>query len=150
MPTVIDRETARRIATLIATLIAAGALVGCVRGAAPSAGPAPNETGARVVRVLLGKLPGVTVIAEGAWRLADRDGRVVAAGSPRERITLSRAGEKIRFALPSGSTGDAASPLSLLTRSADVGVYVNQRRYRGALTILVVDTLLRIVNTLDV
>lgn len=133
------------------TLLAAWSVAACTRASAPpTATPAPNASVARVVRVSLGTLRTVSLTADGAWTLADGAGRVVAEGSQRDRITLSAGGDKIRFAIASGSTGDGASPLSLITRSAGAMVYVNQRRYRGDLAVVLADTLLRIVNRLDV
>ena len=95
-------------------------------------------------------MPTVTITAATAWRLVDGDGRTLADVPAGERVALSAIGGKIRLAFAPGAGRDVAAPLSILPRSSDGVLSVNQRRYRGDLAIVVAESTLRVVNRLDV
>jgi stage II sporulation protein D (peptidoglycan lytic transglycosylase) len=145
----------RRVRAPSAALIARyAALVlvdlACTRGGAPPAsGPSPNAD-IRVVRVSLGTMPTVLVSATDDWRITDGDANVVARGRSGDRISVSAAGGVIRLVQPGGSTRELSSRLSLVAASPTATISVNQRRYRGELSIVGADSGVQIVNRLSV
>src|SRR5215207_7918042 len=95
---------------------AAAMSVACAPHGPPSAPPvrAPANVDARYVRVSLGVMPAAAVSATTAWRLTDRDGRLVARGDSGERNTLSVVGGSIRAEQNGEKTVVNAPPLSLV------------------------------------
>jgi stage II sporulation protein D len=122
----------------------------CARGGTAPAVRPPNADRGSVVRVSLGTLPTVAVSAADAWTVTDRDGRVVAQGGAGDRVALAASGTSITLTDAVGSAHVLAPPLTVSTRASDATVTVNARRYRGALSVTLADSGLRVVNRLDV
>jgi stage II sporulation protein D len=131
--------------------LAAISLAACTRPPAPSpSGPVPNAVDAGGMRVSLGVVAVATLTATDAWRLLDRDGRVAAEGRAGDRLSLSAQGGTLTLAEPAGSGRELAAPLSLVALKPGAMVSVNQRRYRGELSVLAADSGVRIVNRVSV
>ncbi len=131
--------------------LAAVSIAACTRPPAPSPSePVPNAVDAANLRVSLGVLSAATLTATDAWRLLDRDGRVAAEGGGGDRLSLSSRGGTLTLAEPAGSQRELAAPLTLVALKPGAMVSVNQRRYRGELSILAVDSGVRIVNRVGV
>jgi stage II sporulation protein D len=142
---------ARHAAVMAAIPFAAMAIASCTRTPAPPvAAPAPNAADASSVRVSLGVLPAVTLAATGAWRLVDASGRVAAEGGAGDRLSLSADAGQVTIASATGPARELVPPLSFFSPSSGATVSVNQRRYRGELTIVVTDSGVRVVNRLAV
>lgn len=142
---------ARHAGVIAAVLFAAMALASCTRtSAAPPAAPVPNAVDASRVRVSLGVLPSITLAATGAWRLIDGNGRVAAEGGVGDRLSLSGAAGTVTIAGATAPARELLPPLSFVASSSGAMVSVNQRRYRGELTIVVADSGVRVVNRLAV
>jgi stage II sporulation protein D len=132
-----------RLLTPIATLTIAA----CAGGPTPSLpGPPPNAADAMVVRVSLGTMASASLGATGAWRLIDRDGRVVASGVRAEQVGIASSGAGVRFVDRNGSTSDVAAPLSFVTTESGAVVSLNRRLYRGGLAVVAVDSAVRVIN----
>ena len=126
-------------------------IAACSRAPAPTSGaPVPNAVDAASLRVSLGVLPGVTLTATDAWRLVDRDGRVAATGGAGDVLSVSAQGGTLTLSEPTGSRRELAGPLSLVAAKPETIVSVNQRRYRGNISILAADSGVRIVNRVGV
>jgi len=131
--------------------LAAVSIAACARPSAPSPSePVPNAIDATSLRVSLGVLPAATVGATEAWRLLDRDGRVAAEGAGGERVSLSSEGGTLTLAEPGGLRRPLTAPLSLVALKPGAMVSVNQRRYRGGLSIVATDSGARVVNRVAV
>ena len=131
--------------------LAAVSVAACTRPPAPSPSePVPNAIDAASLRVSLGVLPAATLSATDAWRLLDRDGRVVAEGAGGDRVSLSVQEGTLTLAEPAGRRRDLTPPLSLVALKPGAVVSVNQRRYRGQLSILAVDSGVRVINRVSV
>ena len=122
----------------------------CARGGATPVAAAPNVAATRLVRVSLGTMPAVAVGAAAPWTISDRDGRVAVRGAPNERIALAAAGTSVTVTDGAGGTHVVSPPLTLTTGPDDATFTINGRRYRGALSVVLADSGLRIVNRLDV
>ena len=137
-----------RAARVILGVVAASAA--CAPHTAPSPSvPAPPpavSVDGRLVRVSLGTVPTGAITATSAWRLIDRDGRVVARGDSGERASLSGANAAIRVGRRSDRPAEFSSPLSLV--SHDGSVSINGRRYRGELVFAAGDSGVQVVNRL--
>ena len=131
--------------------LAAVSIAACARPSAPSPSePVPNAIDAASLRVSLGVLPSATLGATEAWRLLDRDGRVAAEGAGGERVSLSAEGGTLTLAEPGGLRRALTAPLSLVALKPGAMVSVNQRRYRGGLSIVATDSGARVVNRVAV
>jgi len=131
--------------------LAAICIAACTRSSAPAPGtPAPNAIAAASLRVSLGVVPAATLTATDAWRLLDREGRVAAAGRAGDVLSLFSREGALTMADPTGSRRELAGPLSLVAAKPEAMILVNQRRYRGNLTILAADSGVRIVNRVGV
>ena len=135
----------RRAAGLAAICIAA-----CTRSAPASSPPVPNAIDATGLRVSLGVVPSATLTATDAWRLIDRDGRVAAEGRAGDLLSLSSQAGTLTLAEPAGARREFAAPVSLVAVKPEAMISVNQRRYRGSLSILAADSGVRIVNRVGV
>jgi len=134
-----------------AAIVAATCVAACTRSSTPAPGaPLPNAIDAAGLRVSLGVLPGATLTATDAWRLVDRDGRVATQGRAGDVVSLSSAGGTLTVGGPGGSRRELAGPVSLLAVKPEAIWLVNQRRYRGNLSILAADSGMRIVNRVGV
>jgi stage II sporulation protein D len=134
-----------------AAIFAATCIAACTRPSTPAPGaPVPNAIDAAGLRVSLGVLPGANFTATDAWRLVDRDGRVVAEGRAGDVVSLSSQSGTLTLAGPGGSRRELAAPVSLLAVKPEAILSVNQRRYRGNLSILAADSGVRIVNRVGV
>jgi stage II sporulation protein D len=105
---------------------------------------------ASLVRVSLGVLPTVTLTATDAWRLVDGNGRVAAEGGANARVSLSSDAGAITIGNASGPPQAIAAPISFLSRTPGATVSVNQRRYRGEVSIIAADSGVRVVNRVAV
>jgi stage II sporulation protein D len=125
------------------------ASVACARRPPTSAGPpsppASSAADARFMRVSLGTTTTATITSTSAWRLIDRDGRVVARGDSGERASVSATNAAIRLDLGSETSASLASPLSLVSDGAGA-VVINGRRYRGRLSLVAADSGVQVVN----
>ena len=131
--------------------LAAICIAACTRPSAPApSSPVPNAIDAASLRVSLGVVPGATLTATDAWRLVDRDGRVAAAGRAGDPLSLSSQGGAVMLVGRAGSRRELAGPLSLAAVKPEAVISVNQRRYRGTLSILAADSGVRIVNRVNV
>jgi len=131
--------------------LAAISIAACTRASAPAPStPSPNAIDAASLRVSLGVVHGATLTATGAWRLVDRDGRVAATGSAGDLLSLSSQAGTLTLAEPTGSRRELAGPVSLVAAKPEAVISVNQRRYRGNISILVADSGVRIVNRVAV
>ena len=131
--------------------LAAICIAACTRPSAPvPTSPVPNGIDAASLRVSLGVVPGATLTATDAWRLVDRDGRVAAEGRAGDRLSLSSQGGAVTLVGRAGSRRELAGPLSLAAVKPEAVISVNQRRYRGTLSILAADSGVRIVNRVGV
>ena len=110
----------------------------------------PNAIDATGLRVSLGAVPSATLGATDAWRLIDRDGRVVAEGRAGDLLSLSSQAGTLTLAEPAGARRELAAPVSLVAVKPEALISVNQRRYRGSLSILAADSGVRIVNRVGV
>ena len=110
----------------------------------------PNAIDATGLRVSLGVVPSATLTATDAWRLIDRDGRVAAEGRAGDLLSLSSQAGTLTLAEPAGSRREFAAPVSLVAVKPEAMISVNQRRYRGSLSILAADSGVRIVNRVGV
>lgn len=123
--------------------------IACARRPPTSAGPptppASSAAAARFTRVSLGTTTTATITSTSAWRLIDRDGRVVARGDSGERASVSAATAAIRVDRGPETSASFASPLSLVSDGAGT-VVINGRRYRGSLSFVATDSGVRIVN----
>lgn len=124
----------------------------CARSTTPpGATRPPAAVDASVVRVSLGTSARVNLGASGRWRLVDRDGRVVTSGDSGQRVALSAARAAMRVSQPGVPDREVvALPLSFAPASARVFLTVSGRRYRGAITILAADTMVQVINHVDV
>ncbi|HEX6050406.1 MAG TPA: SpoIID/LytB domain-containing protein, partial [Gemmatimonadaceae bacterium] len=131
----------------VATLILAAS---CARPPAPSPTPPPPATAdARIARVSLGRFAQVTVGATGPWQVVDRDGRVVARGDSARRIRLS-AGAGGAMQLSQAGESDRVVTAAPVVASVTSGnVTVNGRRYRGTLRVASADTMVHVVNHVE-
>jgi hypothetical protein len=109
--------------------------IACARRSPTSPGlptrPASSAADARFMRVSLGTTTTATITATSAWRLIDRDGRVVARGDSGERASVSAANAVIRLDRGPETSASFASPLSLVSVEGTKPVMMNGRRYRG-------------------
>jgi stage II sporulation protein D len=122
-------------------------LAACAGGPAPSpSGRVPNAVDVAVVRVSLGAMTSATLGATGSWRLLDRDGRVVSSGGGGDQFSVSWASGRVRLAERERPARALAAPLSLTVQQAGGVLSLNQRRYRGELSIVPTDSGLRIIN----
>ena len=145
------RDPGLRFLTRHAAGLAAICLAACTRPPAPApSGPVPNAIDAASLRVSLGVVPGASLTATDAWRLVDRDGRVAAEGKAGDVLSLSSQGGTLTLTEPAGSRRDLAAPLFLAAVKPEATVSVNERRYRGGLSILAADSGVRIVNRVGV
>ena len=136
----------RHAAGLAAIFIAA-----CTRPSAPApSSPVPNGIDAASLRVSLGVVAGATLTVTDAWRLVDRDGRVAAEGRAGDPLSVSSQGGAVTLVGRAGSRRELAGPLSLAAVKPEAVISVNQRRYRGTLSILAADSGVRIVNRVGV
>jgi stage II sporulation protein D len=71
-------------------------------------------------------------------------------GDAPDRVSLSSDGGAIKLVDARGSTRDVGSPLSIVPRTASSTLWINQRRYRGELAIIAIDSGLRVVNRVGV
>ena len=110
----------------------------------------PNAIDATGLRVSLGVVPSATLTATDAWRLIDRDGRVAAEGRAGDLLSLSSQAGTLTLAEPAGARREFAAPVSLVAVKPEAMISVNQRRYRGSLSILAADSGVRIVNRVGV
>ena len=110
----------------------------------------PNAIDATSLRVSLGVVPSATLTATDAWRLIDRDGRVAAEGRAGDLLSLSSQAGSLALAEPAGARREFAAPVSLVAVKPEAMISVNQRRYRGSLSILAADSGVRIVNRVGV
>ena len=126
------------------------ASVACARRgptpAGPPTPPAPSATDAQFVRVSLGSMPTGMITSTVAWRLIDRDGRVVARGDSGERASLSATSGGIRVGRGPETPVSYPSPLSLVTSERAGIVSINGRRYRGALSFAAADSGVQVIN----
>ena len=145
------RDPGLRFLTRHAAGLAAICITACTRPSPPApSGPVPNAIDAASLRVSLGVVAGVTLTATDAWRLVDRDGRVAAEGRAGDVLSLFSQGGTLTLAEPAGSRRELAGPLSLAAVKPEAMISVNQRRYRGSLSILAADSAVRIVNRVGV
>jgi stage II sporulation protein D len=122
-------------------------LAACAGGPAPSpSGRVPNAVDVAVVRVSLGAMTSATLGATGSWRLLDGDGRVVSSGGAGDQFSVSWASGRVRLAERERPARELAAPLSLTVQQAGGVLSLNQRRYRGELSIVPTDSGLRIIN----
>jgi len=131
--------------------LAAICIAACTRSSAPAPSPpVPNAIDATGLRVSLGVVPSATLTATDAWRLIDRDGRVAAEGRAGDLLSLSSQAGTLTLAEPAGARREFAAPVSLVAVKPEAMISVNQRRYRGSLSILAADSGVRIVNRVGV
>jgi len=145
---------AARIDTAVARCVAF-AVVASLLGACARSGPGPVPSSpapidARAVRVSLGTAPSVALSATGAWLLIDRDGRTVARGDSGERVTLSTATGGVRVQRGATNLTVTAPPLSMAPRDGAGFATLNGRRYRGQFAVVGADTVLHVINRVDV
>ena len=132
-----------RLLTPIATLTIAA----CAGGPTPSpAGAAPNAADAMVLRVSLGAMSSASLGATGPWRLIDREAKVVATGGAADQVAIASSGAVVKIIDRRGSAIDVEAPLSFGTTESGAVVSLNQRRFRGELAVVAVDSVLRVVN----
>jgi stage II sporulation protein D len=139
--------------TLAARYAAAVAAISfaCTRTPAPPPpSPVPNAVDASRVRVSLGVLPAVTLTATGGWRLVDGNGKVAAPGGANDRVSLSSDGGAVTIGTGSGAPRAISAPISFLTLEPGTVVSVDQRRYRGDVSIIAADSGVRVVNRIAV
>jgi stage II sporulation protein D len=92
----------------------------------------------------------VAVSATGAWRLIDRDGRVVAKGDSGEHASLSVSGGVLRVDALSAEATSLTGQLTLISTQTGGVVSVGGRRYRGELSFAVVDSGVQVINHVSV
>jgi stage II sporulation protein D len=135
-------------ATALASLVLAG-LVGAVPDRALSAGQNPSS---RPVRVLLGSARDQAPLRMTSnWRLLDGQRRVIARGQGNEAWVVQRESGRLRAVNPAGTPGPWSDGLAIL-EPTDSGSPVSWdgRAYRGVLLYVPADTVLYVVNRLDV
>ncbi|HUQ83129.1 MAG TPA: SpoIID/LytB domain-containing protein [Gemmatimonadaceae bacterium] len=124
-------------------------MLACTRSPSPTVSVRPpNVIDGRVVRVSLGTMASARLAAADGWQLRGRDGRVVASGDGASRPALSLSGGRIRVEGVSGAPLDLDGPLAFSSRGGGP-TSLNQRRYRGELAITATDSVLRVVNRVD-
>ena len=125
--------------------------IACARTSPPEVSSAPpRHADARLARVSLGTMSSATVSATGAWRLIDRDGRVVAKGDSGDRASLSASAGVLRLDATSGQAASHTGQLALITTETDGVVSVGGRRYRGELSFAAVDSGVQVINRVSV
>ena len=145
------RPRAFRLVSAARTVVGAAALtvVACVRSPSPTGSVRPpNAVDGRQVRVSLGTVASAGLSASDGWQLRDRDGRVVASGDATARLRLSISAGRIRVERVSGAPLQLDGPLVFSARGRGPAS-LDQRRYRGDLVIAVADSMLRVVNRVD-
>ena len=98
----------------------------------------------------LGVLPNVSLTATDAWRLIDGNGRVAAEGGVTDRVSLSSEAGTISIVTAAGAPRAIAAPVAFLPLKSGATVSVNQRRYRGEVSIIAADSGVRVVNRVAV
>ena len=146
-----ERVSAFTLAARHAAAVAAISFVACTRAPAPPpTSPVPNAVDASNVRVSLGVIPTVTLTATDAWRLVDGNGRVAAEGGANDRVSLSSEAGAITIDTATGAPRAITAPISFRPMKSGETVSVNQRRYRGEVSIVAADSGVRVVNRLAV
>jgi stage II sporulation protein D len=112
----------------------------------PPTPPVSSAADARFIRVSLGTATTATITSTSAWRLTDRDGRVVARGDSGERASVSATNAAIRLDRGPETSASFASPLSLVSDDGAGTVVINGRRYRGRLSFAATDSGVQVVN----
>lgn len=147
------RRSARALSLVRAAHVLPGVVmlgIACARTSPPEVSSVPpTHADAGLARVSLGTISSAVVSATGAWRLIDRDGRVVAKGDSGERASLSASAGVLRL---DATSAQAVSPrqLTLVTTETDGVVSVGGRRYRGELSLAAVDSGVQVINRVSV
>jgi stage II sporulation protein D len=127
-------------------MTAAVSVAACVRSpaAAPSSAPVVD---ARVARVSLGSVGLATISATKSFRIVADDGRVVANADSGARFAITASGGALRI-MDRGVSRELGRSARLTTERG-LAIF-NNRRYRGALLLLPTDSLVLVVNHVEV
>ena len=146
-----ERASGFTLAARHSAAVAAISLAACARAPAPPpTSPVPNAVDASSVRVSLGVLPTLALTATDAWRLVDGNRRVVAEGGANDRLSVSSNAGVMMIGTAKGARRAITAPVSFVPLASSATVSVNQRPYRGELSIIAADSGVRVVNRLAV
>jgi stage II sporulation protein D len=148
------RPATAQLDVFVARGLAVAALVVAASCARPPTAsrtpPPPVSADARIVRVSLGTSAATMVGATGAWQALDRTGRVIARGDSSQPLRLSAAGGVLRIGHATASDPDLTTAAVLVSpvRQGTL-VTLNGRRYRGTLNVVAADTMVHVINHVD-